>query len=124
MKNMMLNACVVLSLAAFLAGPALAQSSGKTPANACTGMDKASTAYANCVKAAAQAQQQQNSNANANAQNDKKPGQTCTGMDKASKAYSDCVKAQAQTTKDTKPAGTGNSANSAGKQAVKKGTAN
>lgn len=113
MKNTMLNACLAVSFVAFLANPALAQSTGKNPADACKGMDKAGTAYANCVKAAAQAQQNQANkpaDANANAQSDKKPGQTCTGMDKASKAYSDCVKAQAQTTKDTKPG-----ANAAGK---------
>ncbi len=102
MKHMMLKACLALSLAAFLANPALAQS--KNPTDACKGMDKASKAYSDCVKAQAQANKP--ANTNANAQDDKKPGQTCTGMDKASKAYSDCVKAQAQTTKDTKQGAT------------------
>jgi hypothetical protein len=117
-------ACIpALIVAAFLAAPAMAQNTGKNPADACKGMDKAGKAYSDCVKAQAQQQQQQQKN-NANAQADKKPGQTCAGMDKASQAYSDCVKAQAQTTKDSKPAATGNGANSAAKQAVKKGTAN
>ena len=104
MANKTIKMCLTLAIAALLAGPALAQSTGKSAADACKGMDKASKAYSDCVKAQAQANKP--ANANANAQSDKKPGQSCTGMDKASKAYSDCVKAQAQTTKDAKPATT------------------
>jgi hypothetical protein len=104
MANKMIKTCLTLAIAALLAGPALAQSTGKNAADACKGMDKASKAYSDCVKAQAQANKP--ANTNANAQSDKKPGQSCTGMDKASKAYSDCVKAQAQTTKDAKPATT------------------
>ena len=97
MKNMMLNACLALSLAAFLAGPALAQSTGKNPADACKGMDKAGTAYANCVKAAAQAQQNQaNKPANTGTQSTANPADSCKGMDKAGTAYANCVKAAAQ----------------------------
>lgn len=103
MANKMIKTCLTLAIAALLAGPVLAQQSGgKNAADACKGMDKASKAYSDCVKAQAQA----NKPANTNAQSDKKPGQSCAGMDKASKAYSDCVKAQAQTTKDAKPATT------------------
>ena len=104
MANKTIKMCLTLAIAALLAGPALAQSTGKSAADACKGMDKASKAYSDCVKAQAQANKP--ANANTNAQSDKKPGQSCTGMDKASKAYSDCVKAQAQTTKDAKPATT------------------
>jgi len=100
MTNKTITTCLALAIAALVAAPALAQSSGKNPADACKGMDKASKAYSDCVKA--QAQAQGNKPATTSAQNTKKPGQTCDGMDKASKAYSDCVKAQAQTTKDSK----------------------
>jgi hypothetical protein len=103
MTNKTINTCLALSIAALIAAPALVQSAGKNPADACKGMDKASKAYSDCVKA--QAQTQGNKPAATSAQNTKKPGQTCDGMDKASKAYSDCVKAQAQTTKDAKQAG-------------------
>jgi hypothetical protein len=100
MTNKTITTRLALAFAAFVVAPALAQSSGKNPADACKGMDKASKAYSDCVKAQAQA----NKPAATSAQNTKKPGQTCGGMDKASKAYSDCVKAQAQTTKDAKQA--------------------
>jgi hypothetical protein len=109
MTNKTITTCLALAIAALVAAPVLAQPSGKNPADACKGMDKASKAYSDCVKAQAQTQGQGqgqgNKPASANAQNTKKPGQTCEGMDKASKAYSDCVKAQAQTTKDAKQAG-------------------
>ena len=54
MANKTIKMCLTLAIAALLAGPALAQSTGKNAADACKGIDKASKAYSDCVKAQAQ----------------------------------------------------------------------
>lgn len=75
MMNKMLRASLALALAVGLAAPALAQSntkaqSDKKPGQTCEGLDKASKAFSDCVKAQAQTTKdlrQPNANANPNA---------------------------------------------------------